>query len=90
MGMAMARAGSEGPLLGMLIDRDHDGSTPYAPEFVQEIQDTRRQLFEDLELYLADNCQAWVLQSDGNYVREEPADREPVAAQARLLQALAV
>ena len=49
----------------------------------------RRQLFEDLELYLADNCQAWVLQSDGNYLREQPGKREPIAAQARLLQSLA-
>ncbi len=39
----------------------------------------RRQLFEDLELYLADNCQAWVLQPDGNYLREQPgtASRSP-------------
>jgi polyphosphate kinase len=48
----------------------------------------RRQLFEDLELYLADNCQAWVLQSDGSWVREQPGSREPIAAQARLLQTL--
>jgi polyphosphate kinase len=48
----------------------------------------RRQLFEDLELYLADNCQAWVLQPDGSWVREQPGSSEPIAAQARLLQTL--
>jgi polyphosphate kinase len=49
----------------------------------------RRQLFEDLELYLADNCQAWVLQPDGSWVREQPGTSEPIAAQAKLLQTLA-
>jgi polyphosphate kinase len=49
----------------------------------------RRQLFEDLELYLADNCQAWVLQADGSWLREQPGSSEPIAAQARLLQTLA-
>jgi polyphosphate kinase len=48
----------------------------------------RRQLFEDLELYLTDNSQAWVLQPDGNYVREQPGARETVAAQTMLLQRL--
>jgi polyphosphate kinase len=49
----------------------------------------RQQLFEDLELYLADNCQAWVLQPDGNYLRKQPAGREPITAQTLLLQRLA-
>ena len=49
----------------------------------------RQVLFENLELYLADNCQAWVLQPDGHYVREKPGTREPVAAQTLLLQRLA-
>ena len=44
---------------------------------------------KNLELYLADNCQAWVLQPDGHYVREQPGTREPVAAQTLLLQRLA-
>ena len=44
---------------------------------------------EDLEPYLDDNCQAWVLQSDGNYLHEQPGAREPVAAQTRLMQTLA-
>jgi polyphosphate kinase len=48
----------------------------------------RRQLLEDLELYLTDNSQAWVLQPDGNYVREQPGAREPVVAQTMLLQRL--
>ena len=51
--------------------------------------DRLRSLFEDLELYLADNCQAWVLQSDGTYLRQQPGSREPITAQTRLLQTLA-
>jgi polyphosphate kinase len=49
----------------------------------------RQQLLEDLELYLADTCQAWVLQPDGNYRKGEPGNREAISAQARLLQTLA-
>jgi polyphosphate kinase len=49
----------------------------------------RRQVIEDLELYLADNCQAWVLQPDGSYLHGQPGSREPVAAQLKLLQAFA-
>jgi polyphosphate kinase len=39
----------------------------------------------ELELYLTDNTQAWILQSDGNYVRETPGDNPPVSAQQSLL-----
>ena len=56
--------------------------------FPVERRHHRRQLFEDLELYLTDNCQAWVLQSDGNYLHEQPGSREAVAAQTRLMQTL--
>ena len=49
----------------------------------------RRQVIEDLELYLTDNCQAWVLQPDGSYLHGQPGSREPVGAQSKLLQALA-
>jgi polyphosphate kinase len=48
----------------------------------------RRQVIEDLELYLADNCHAWVLQPDGSYLHGQPGSHEPVAAQSKLLQAL--
>jgi polyphosphate kinase len=44
----------------------------------------------DLELYLKDNSQAWILQSDGSYLRATPAENEPVIrAQAALLEQLA-
>jgi polyphosphate kinase len=49
----------------------------------------RAQVLEDLELYLADNCQAWELRADGTYVRCTPGDAEPVSAQAALLETLA-
>ena len=38
---------------------------------------------EDLELYLADDCQAWTLDSNGDYSR--PVGGGKVSAQARLL-----
>jgi len=49
----------------------------------------RAQVLADLELYLADNCQAWVLSADGTYQRQSPGDAPPVAAQVALLATLA-
>lgn len=46
----------------------------------------REQIISDLELYLADNTHAWVLQSDGHYEKIEPAEgEEAVDAQGTLL-----
>jgi polyphosphate kinase len=50
----------------------------------------KEQLKRDLELYLADNCNAWVLHGDGSYERLVPGDREPVSAQETLHHQLAV
>jgi polyphosphate kinase len=42
---------------------------------------------EGLELYLADNTQAWVLHKDGDYRRVKPAsNQKPRNAQATLLE----
>jgi polyphosphate kinase len=49
----------------------------------------RVQVLEDLELYLADNTQAWELRADGSYARCEPGDAAPIAAQVALLETLA-
>jgi polyphosphate kinase len=49
----------------------------------------RAQVLEDLELYVADNTQAWELHSDGTYVRCTPGDAAPISAQAALLETLA-
>lgn len=46
-------------------------------------------LRSDLELYLADNCDAWTLCGDGSYVRLSPDGAEPVSAQRTFLQQLA-
>ncbi|MDD5036873.1 MAG: polyphosphate kinase 1 [Methylococcaceae bacterium] len=44
----------------------------------------------DLELYLTDNSQAWLLQSDGSYLKPRPKAGEPsVRAQSALLEQLA-
>jgi polyphosphate kinase len=50
----------------------------------------KARLIADLELYLADNTQAWMLTPDGGYSLVRPAgDEAPVSAQARLLAQLA-
>ncbi len=44
----------------------------------------------DLDLFLADNCMAWVLHGDGSYERLVPVKgEEPISAQATFLQQLA-
>lgn len=46
-----------------------------------------RILKEGLELYLADNTQAWILNKDGEYRRAKPAsNQKPRSAQATLLE----
>jgi len=49
----------------------------------------KEQLKRDLQLYLADNCDAWVLHGDGSYERLQPGNREPVSAQETFLNLLA-
>jgi polyphosphate kinase len=49
----------------------------------------RERVFEEcLELQLADNAQAWVLQPDGSYQRARPGKRRPIVSQSVLLQIL--
>jgi polyphosphate kinase len=42
----------------------------------------------DLELFLADNCQAWRMNGDGSYEKLRPGKDEPVSAQQTLLTEL--
>ena len=49
----------------------------------------RQRVFSDLELYLADNVQAWILQADGSYARATPGDGAPISAQMELLETIA-
>ncbi|SEM01794.1 polyphosphate kinase 1 [Halomonas caseinilytica] len=44
---------------------------------------------KDLETYLVDNCQSWLLQGDGTYVKQTPGDAAPISAQETLLYAYA-
>jgi polyphosphate kinase len=44
-----------------------------------------QRIFKDLEIYLADNTNAWELQSDGTYTRVAPG-ADPVDAQSQLLE----
>jgi polyphosphate kinase len=46
---------------------------------------------KELEAYLTDNTQSWVLQSDGRYLRSSPTgNQNPRSAQAGLLEKLTV
>jgi polyphosphate kinase len=49
----------------------------------------KKQIRHDLELFLADNCQAWELKSDGNYVRLSPGKGKRISAQETFLAELA-
>ncbi len=49
----------------------------------------KEQIRHDLELFLKDNCQAWVLNGDGSYVRLAPGDDERISAQETFLEELA-
>jgi polyphosphate kinase len=41
---------------------------------------------EAIEVYLADNSQAWILGQDGKYKRAKPGNQKPRVAQEELLQ----
>jgi polyphosphate kinase len=43
---------------------------------------------EGLNNYLSDNTRAWVLGSDGTYVRQTPGTQRPRDAQQKLLEEL--
>ena len=49
----------------------------------------KQRLIDDLHVYLADNTQAWLMQTDGSYLRADPGEAAPLSAQSRLLQSLA-
>jgi polyphosphate kinase len=49
----------------------------------------KEQIRHDLELFLADNCQAWVLNGDGSYERLSPGKNERISAQEKFLETLA-
>lgn len=59
--------------------------------FPIESKKLRQRIIDDLELYLADNSQAWLLTSDGRYHRAENAEAqdEKISAQTQLLEQLA-
>ncbi|WP_305907450.1 polyphosphate kinase 1 [Methylomarinum sp. Ch1-1] len=45
-------------------------------------------VLSDLDCYLNDNSQAWILQSDGHYQQLQPGEEEEYQAQTELLKAL--
>ncbi|MBF0506969.1 MAG: polyphosphate kinase 1 [Nitrospirae bacterium] len=54
--------------------------------FPVERPELRQRLIDDLEYYLKDNSQAWILQSDGTYRKAGPGEAKPFAAQTALLE----
>lgn len=53
-------------------------------KLVQRVQD-------ELKIYLDDNCQSWIMQSDGSYCHQRPgADHPRLSAQQYLLESLAL
>jgi polyphosphate kinase len=49
----------------------------------------KEQILHDLELFLADNCQAWMLRGDGSYERLLPGNNARICAQETFLELLA-
>jgi polyphosphate kinase len=48
----------------------------------------KRIISEGLKLYLKDNCQAWEMNSEGQYTRKKPLKAQPQNAQQTLLETL--
>ena len=44
---------------------------------------------KDLETYMVDNCQSWLLQTDGSYRLQDPGNSDAISAQETLLYAYA-
>ena len=58
--------------------------------FPIQAKQLRQQIIDDLQLYLADNVQAWQLAPDGRYQRiEQDEHTEAVCAQSTLLEKMA-
>jgi len=57
--------------------------------FPLEDAEIRARVIENLQLYLSDNTQAWLLQRDGSYQRVEPGESEPLQAQSAIAAILA-
>lgn len=51
--------------------------------------DIRKRVLADLDAYLRDNSNAWLMQSDGSFIRLQPDKEPPFSAQQALLEALA-
>ena len=50
-----------------------------------------KRLQEELELYITDNCQSWMLQTDGSYKKVEvPVGEDPINAQQILLERFSI
>ncbi|MDH3821403.1 MAG: RNA degradosome polyphosphate kinase, partial [Gammaproteobacteria bacterium] len=48
----------------------------------------KEKIRQHLDLFLADNCQAWELKDDGSYERLQPGNEERISAQDTFLKQL--
>ena len=48
----------------------------------------KEKIHRHLEVFLADNCQAWVLNGDGSYERQSPGKKERISSQEIFLEHL--
>ena len=56
---------------------------------VEEKRMKKKLLKEGLQVYLTDNTQAWILQSDGSYKQSVPGNANPHCSQTTLLETYA-
>jgi polyphosphate kinase len=49
----------------------------------------KERLRSDLDLFLMDNTQSWILRGDGSYVQQRPQGEPPVSAQESFLRQMA-
>jgi polyphosphate kinase len=49
----------------------------------------KEQIMHDLELFLADNCQSWILHGDGSYERLSVGSKKRVCAHESFIESLA-
>jgi polyphosphate kinase len=47
-------------------------------------------VLKNLEAYLQDNCQSWIMQSDGSYIQSSHTEEDKFCVQVELMQEFAV
>jgi polyphosphate kinase len=56
--------------------------------FPIEHKTLKARVLKDLDGYLQDNCQSWIMQSDGRYIQSEDKEAEDYSVQIALMEEL--